>query len=124
VIGSAPPVPSYTPLPPGISAVESVVLGPGVPDLIQGRRPIVPPLARLGQTSGIVKIVFSVDAEGRTTVHQLDGEESLRPAAEGVVRSWMFRPLTTERVYLIATFTFDPEALSAIATVGRRDLGL
>jgi TonB family protein len=124
VIPSAIPLPSSTPPPPGISAVEAVVLGPGVPDLVLGRRPVVPPLARLDNQSGIVKIVFSVDVDGRASVHQVEGPETLRAAAEGLVRSWMFRPLTSERIFLVATITYNAESATAIATVGRRDLGL
>jgi TonB family protein len=124
VIPSFVPSPSSTPPPPGMSAVESVVLGPGVPDLILGRRPVVPPIARLENQSGAVKIVFSVDMDGHTTVHQVDGPEMLRSAAEGVVRSWTFRLLTSERVFLVATIAYDADSVTAMATVGRRDLGL
>ncbi|MBN2369286.1 MAG: TonB family protein [Vicinamibacteria bacterium] len=124
IISSAVPLPSSTPPPAGVSAVESVVLGPGVPDLILGRRPVVPPIARLDHQSGAIKVVFSVDADGHTTVHQVDGPDVLRAAAEGVVRSWTFRLLTSERIFLVATIAYDAESATAMATVGRRDLGL
>jgi hypothetical protein len=124
VIPGALPIPSSSPPPSGISSVESVALGPGVPDLILGRRPVVPPLARLQKLSGAVKIIFSVDAEGRTTVHQIDGPEALHAAAQGVVGSWTFRPSTSERVFLVATIAYDAESATAVATVGRRDFGL
>ena len=89
----------------GVSAIRDVTLEPGVPDLTRGRRPVVPPLARMAGTSGSVEVSFSVSAAGTTTVQGATGPDLLRPAAEQAVASWVFRRARADRAYLVAVFT-------------------
>ena len=54
-----PPQPVAAPTPPpqpGVSAVDGVALAIGVPDLVTGRRPAAPPLARLASEYGQVEV--------------------------------------------------------------------
>jgi TonB family protein len=124
VPGQAPPpglgVPAVAPSPvptappePGVSAVRDVALGPGVPDLTKGRRPVAPPLARMSAVSGSVEIQFSVDAAGSSSVQQVAGHELLKEAARQAVASWSFRRTSAERVYLVATFTYEGDKAQA-----------
>ena len=107
----APPVEVITAPPPaappenGVSAIRDVTLEPGVPDLTRGRRPVVPPLARMSGTSGSVEVSFSVSAAGTTSIQGATGPDLLRPAAEQAVASWIFRRARTDRAYLVAVFT-------------------
>ena len=64
----------------GVSAVSDVILGDNIPDLVKGRRPVWPPLARLGNVSGEVVVRFSGDLAGKVTVHSTEGVELLRDA--------------------------------------------
>jgi TonB family protein len=114
---TAPPPPRPAPRPPvaGSSAVENVTLGIGVPDLATGRRPVLPPLARMSGATGKVEVRFAVNAAGATSVLNVDGTELFKAAAQGAVSSWAFRRTTTERLYLTAVFAY--EADSARATV-------
>ena len=89
----------------GVSAIRDVTLEPGVPDLTRGRRPVVPPLARMSGTSGTVEVSFSVSAAGTTSIQGAIGPDLLRPAAEQAVASWVFRRARTDRAYLVAVFT-------------------
>jgi TonB family protein len=108
---AAPPVEVITAPPPatapenGVSAIRDVTLEPGVPDLTRGRRPAVPPLARMSGTSGSVEVSFSVSAAGTTSIQGVIGPDLLRPAAEQAVASWVFRRARTDRAYLVAVFT-------------------
>ena len=52
--------------------MPDVLLGPGVPDLTRGRRPVVPPLARMTRT-GKVEVRFAVDASGASSVQDVSG---------------------------------------------------
>jgi TonB family protein len=110
----APAVPA-TPAPPtpGISAVRDVTLAPGVPDLVKGRRPMAPPLARMQGVSGTVDVHFAVDAAGSATVREVAGPEPLKEAARQTVASWSFRRSTPERLFLAATFTYKGDTASA-----------
>lgn len=108
-VPSPPPRPSA----PGASSLANVSLGPGVPDLVKGRRPVSPPVARMAATSGTVEVRFSVDAAGATTVKGSTGTELLQAAAEDAVRTWFFRRTTTERVHLIAVFNYGADSASA-----------
>ena len=109
---AAPPVEVITapppPLPPenGVSAIRDVTLEPGVPDLTRGRRPMVPPLARMTGLSGNVDVSFSVSAAGTTSVQAATGPDLLKPAAEQAVASWVFRRVRADRAYLVAAFTY------------------
>jgi TonB family protein len=120
---SAPPAPPPAPpvVPrstlPGSSAVVGVTLGAGVPDLVTGRRPVVPPLARMRKASGTVEVRFSVDGAGRTTVHEVTGSELLRPQADQAVRTWTFRRTTPERLFLVAQFTYEDDKASAAVDI-------
>ncbi len=123
-VPAAPPAtPALAPAPPanepGISSVVGVTLAPGLPDLVSGRRPVVPPLARMKGVSGSVVVRFSVDGGGKTTVHGVEGPDLLKPQADQAVRTWTFRRTTAERVFLAATFVYEGSAASA--AVARHD---
>ncbi len=114
VASPAPAVPA-TPAPPtpGISAVRDVTLAPGVPDLVKGRRPLAPPLARMQGVSGTVDVHFAVDAGGSATVRDVAGPDPLKEAARQTVASWSFRRSTPERLFLTATFIYQGDTASA-----------
>jgi hypothetical protein len=111
VITAPPPT-----LPPenGISAIRDVTLEPGVPDLVRGRRPVAPPLARMAGAQGTVEVDFSVGAAGTTTVRSVNGPDLLKPAAEQAVVSWIFRRTRADRAYLVAVVTYAGDAASAV----------
>lgn len=111
--------PTAPPPQPGFSAVRDVTLAIGVPDLVKGRRPVVPPVARMAGTSGQVLLTFAVDAAGVTSVQKVDGPDLLKDAARQAVASWSFRRTTADRMYLAAVFTFDGD--QARAEVRRAD---
>jgi TonB family protein len=115
VVPAAPPPPP----PPeggGGSAVRGIQLGEGVPDLVSGRRPVVPPLARLNTVTGKVLVRFAVDASGSTSAVEAEGQDSLREAARQAVASWIFRRTKADRLRLAAEFDYGAE--SATASVG------
>jgi TonB family protein len=93
----------------GVSAVADVILGDNIPDLARGRRPIWPPLARLGNISGDVVVRFSVDLAGKVTVHSAEGPDMLKASAEQAVGTWTFRRTAIDRLHLIATFKFGAD---------------
>ena len=97
----------------GISAVADVMLGENIPDLAKGRRPIWPPLARLGNVTGDVEVRFSVDLAGKVTVHSAEGPEMLKAAAEQAVSTWLFRRTAIDRLHLTATFKFGSDRTTA-----------
>ena len=115
-----PPVEVITAPPPpppqenGISAVREVTLEPGVPDLARGRRPVVPPLARLNGVTGTVEVLFSVSAGGVTALQTATGPDVLRYSAEQTVASWVFTRQRAERAYLTATFTYGADKGTAV----------
>jgi TonB family protein len=112
--GVPPPPPPPTPPPqPGFSAVRDVSLAIGVPDLVKGRRPVVPPLARMAAASGEVQVGFSVDAAGISQVQKVEGTEILQEAARQAVASWAFRRTSAERIFLSAVFTFQGDQARA-----------
>jgi TonB family protein len=98
---------------PGVSAVRDVALGPGVPDLTKGRRPVAPPLARMSSLSGAVQVQFSVDASGASSIQSVSGPDLLKEAARQAVATWSFRRTSAERVYLVATFNYDGDKAQA-----------
>jgi TonB family protein len=98
---------------PGISAVKDVTLGTGVPDLTKGRRPVVPPLARLDGVAGTVEVRFVVESSGASSVRQVAGPEPLKEAARQTVASWTFRRNSLERLPLVATITYKTDVASA-----------
>ena len=107
--------PAAVPSPPepGVSAVRDVALGPGVPDLTKGRRPVAPPLARMSSLSGAVQVQFSVDASGASSIQSVNGPDLLKEAARQAVATWSFRRTSAERVYLVATFNYDGDKAQA-----------
>lgn len=112
VVPSAP-----TPPPPpeggGGSAVTGVRVGSGVPDLAAGRRPVVPPLARMRGVTGKVEVRFAVEASGATASVDATGDDALKEAARQAVATWMFRRTSAERLRLAATFEYGAEAATA-----------
>jgi TonB family protein len=116
----APPLPAPTPPPEvPVSAVRDVALAAGVPDLLRGRRPVVPPLARMASTTGTVEVRFAVDAAGTSSVQDVTGPELLKEAARQAVASWVFRRTTADRLRLAASFVYG--AATANATVRREE---
>jgi hypothetical protein len=99
---------------PGVSSVRGVLLEPGVPDLSQGRRPGVPPFARMQGVEGDVRVRFAVDAAGQSFVSAVEGPEELRLAARATVESWLFSRQTAERLYLIADLSYDESTATAV----------
>ncbi len=97
----------------GTSAVSDVVLGENIPDLVRGRRPTWPPLARLGAVTGEVVVRFSVDLAGKVTVHSAEGPDMLKAAAEQAVGTWLFRRTAIDRLHLVATFKFAADRTMA-----------
>lgn len=98
---------------PGFSAVRDVTLGPGVPDLAKGRRPVVPPIARMTAAAGVIDVQLAVDAAGGVSVQNVTGPEVLREAARQAALSWSFRRTTADRLYLVATFTYTGDQARA-----------
>jgi TonB family protein len=93
--------------------VQDVMLGPGVPDLSKGRRPVAPPIARMNSVSGNVEVRFVVEASGASSVRDVTGPELLQEAARQTVASWMFRRITPERLPLVAVFAFMGDGATA-----------
>jgi TonB family protein len=114
VPGAPPPRPTDTTLmETGVSAVRDVVLTEGVPDLTSGRRPMVPPLARMEGLTGQVEVRFVVEASGATSNIEIAGPERLREAARQTVGSWTFRRSSTERLFLVTTIDYGAETARA-----------
>jgi len=107
------PTPAATPEN-GVSAIRDVTLEPGVPDLTRGRRPVVPPLARMTGTSGSVEVSFSVSAAGTTSIQGVTGLDLLKPVAEQAVASWVFRRARADRAYMVAVFTYAGDKGTAV----------
>lgn len=93
----------------GVSTVGDVLLGDNIPDLVKGRRPVWPPMARLGDVAGEVVVRFSVDLAGKVTVHSVEGPDLLKGAAEQVVATWLFRRTAIDRLNLVATFKYGAD---------------
>lgn len=93
----------------GMSAVPDVTLGENIPELVRGRRPVWPPMARLGNVGGDVVVRFSVDLAGKTTVHSTEGPDLLKSTAEQAVQTWQFRRTAIDRLNLIATFKYGAD---------------
>jgi outer membrane biosynthesis protein TonB len=93
--------------------VRDVSLGAGVPDLVKGRRPVVPPVARMATAGGDVTVAFSVDAAGASSVQKVDGPDLLKEAARQAVASWSFRRTSADRLFLTAVFNFQGDQARA-----------
>ena len=119
VVPAAPTPPPPPPQPEGGggSAVGGVLLGTGVPDLASGRRPVVPPIARLNAVTGKVFVRFAVDASGSTANAEPEGPEPLREAARQAVASWIFRRTKADRLHLTAEFDYGAESATAVVNV-------
>jgi TonB family protein len=115
--GEAAPPPSPAPAAEGVSSVRDVRLGPGVPDLSGGRRPLPPPLARLAGVTGPVEVRFSVDAAGVSSVREVSGPEALKEAARQVVASWVFRRTTAERLRLRAVLEYQATSARGVVSL-------
>lgn len=115
----AQPAPAPPPEMPPVSAVRDVTLAMGVPDLTRGRRPVVPPLARMASATGTVDVRFAVDASGASSVQEVTGPELLKEAARQAVMSWVFRRTTADRLHLVASFNY--EAATASASVRKEE---
>jgi outer membrane biosynthesis protein TonB len=100
---------------PALSAVRDVTLGPGIPELTKGRRPVPPPFARMAGVTGTVLVRFAIDAAGGASVQGSEGPELLRAAAEQAAASWVFRRTSTERLRALAEFSYRDDR--AIATI-------
>ena len=118
--GAAPPpveVVTAPPPPPevesGSSAIRDVTLETGVPDLTKGRRPVVPPFARMSAVGGTVEVQFSVGASGNTLVQSAKGPDLLKTSAEQTVTSWQFHRTRVDRILLTAVFNFDGDRAAA-----------
>jgi TonB family protein len=115
VISPAPPPPP----PPGpeglgVSVVRDVRIEAGLPDLVKGRRPLVPPLARMNEVEGTVEAHFAVDASGGTSNVEAMGPDLLRVATIQTIQSWGFRRTKADRLYLIASFTYAGDQASSV----------
>jgi hypothetical protein len=118
VISPAPPPP--TPAGPeglGVSVVRDVKVEAGLPDLVRGRRPLVPPLARMDRVEGTVELRFAVDSSGGTSHVEARGPELLRDAAAMTVQSWAFRRTKADRLYLFAVFVYAGDLATASVKV-------
>jgi TonB family protein len=112
--GAPPPKPTDTTImETGVSAVRDVVLTEGVPDLTSGRRPLVPPLARMEGLTGQVEVRFVVEASGATSNIEIAGPDRLKEAARQTVGSWTFRRTSTERLFLVTTIEYGAETARA-----------
>ncbi len=112
VLGAAAPPPPAAPEQ-GFSSIRDVTLGLGVPDLVKGRRPVVPPVARISGAEGTVRVDFTIDSAGQTSVSRVEGADLLKVAAQQAVQSWGFRRTTPERVAMTAEFVYKTDAASA-----------
>ena len=113
IIAGPAPTPTPPPAQPGFSAVRDITLALGVPDLVKGRRPVVPPVARMAAAGGTVLLTLAVDAAGVTTVQKVDGPDLLKDAARQAAQSWQFRRTSAERIFLAAVFTFEGDKARA-----------
>jgi TonB family protein len=105
--------PPPKPVESGISAVRDVTLGPGLPELSKGRRPVPPPFARMAGVSGTVRVRFAIDASGSTSIQGSEGPDLLRPAAEQAVVSWVFRRTATDRLRAVAEIVYREDGAAA-----------
>ena len=97
----------------GGSSIRDVKFEGPIPDLIRGRRPVAPPLARVGGVSGTVTVTFSLDAAGITLVRTVEGPEALKKVTEEMVGSWVFRRQSPERLFLAVDVVYAGDVASA-----------
>lgn len=119
----APPPQALAPLGPtrvpenGVSSIRDVTLLEGIPDLVKGRHPVPPPLARINGVTGAVTVRFAVNAAGVTSVESVDGPDLLKPAAQDTVVSWDFRRTAAERLHLVAAFDYGADTATATVRI-------
>jgi outer membrane biosynthesis protein TonB len=113
ILSVPPPKAPEAPPENGVSAVRDISLSPGVPDLVKGRRPVVPPFARMEGATGTVRVRFSVSAAGIVSVQDSLGPDVLKHAAEDATASWSFRRASAVRLHLVAVFDYRADGASA-----------
>jgi len=99
---------------PGVSSIQGVFLGAGLPDLTSGRRPVVPPFARMDGAVGDVTVDFAITPAGTTVVRGVEGPEIFQVAAQEAVQSWFFVRETAERLFASAAFSYGAEGASVL----------
>jgi hypothetical protein len=109
---TAPPEPARPPEN-GVSSIADVTLREGIPDLVKGRHPVPPPLARINGVKGSVRVRFAVNAAGIPSVEDVDGPDLLKPAARSTVSSWTFRRTSVRRLHLVASFDYGDDTATA-----------
>jgi len=112
---AVPADPASTPGPAenGSSSVRDVELAPGIPDLVRGRRPVSPPMARMAEVEGQVEVRFTIDSGGVTSIQNVNGSDQLKEAAESLVRSWTFRRAAAHRVFALALIEYKTSGSKA-----------
>ena len=101
----------------GVSSIRDITLSQGIPDLVKGRRPVPPPLARINGVTGSVEVHFAVNPGGTTAVASVSGPEMLKAAAQAAVSSWAFRRTSAERLHLVALFDYQTDSATATLSV-------
>jgi TonB family protein len=101
----------------GVSSIRDVTLLEGIPDLVKGRHPVPPPLARINRVTGSATVRFAVNAAGITAIEEVQGAELLKPAAQDTVASWTFRRTSAQRLHLVASFEYGDDTASATVRV-------
>ncbi len=104
---TTPPPPATRSDEPGVSSVQGVFLGAGLPDLTGGRRPVVPPFARMEAAVGAVTVGFAITPAGTTVVRSVEGAEIFQVAARQAVASWFFVRETADRLFATAQFSYE-----------------
>ena len=80
---------------------------------MKGRRPLVPPYARIEGKGGEVQVRFRVDAAGTTLVTEVEGPDLFKAEAEQAVASWTFHRTKATRLALLAVFNYAGDRASA-----------
>jgi hypothetical protein len=101
----------------GVSSIRDIMLAQGIPDLVKGRRPVPPPLARINGVTGSVEVHFAVSPGGTTSIQSLEGPDLLKPAAQDAVNSWSFRRTSAQRLHLVAVFDYHADSATANVSV-------
>ncbi len=100
-----------------MSSIADVTLLEGIPDLVKGRHPVPPPLARINGVTGSVTVRFAVNAAGFAKVEDVEGPDLLKPAAQDTVSSWTFRRTSAQRLHLVASFDYKEDTATATVKV-------
>jgi len=118
MVPAPPPRPVETGSPEnGVSSIRDITLSEGIPDLVKGRRPVPPPLARINGVTGSVEVHFAVSPGGTTSVQSVQGPDMLKTAAQDAVTSWSFRRTSAERLHLLAVFDYLADSATAKLSV-------